>query len=68
MIVLDRIAELDNARLLKSGQRVDHRRLRDGRQGSRDAVGVDGEVVQPFRFKENLVALAVGEANDLVLD
>src|SRR5205823_2490324 len=34
----------------------------------RDAVGIDGGIVEPFRLEEDLVAVALAEAHDLVLD
>jgi hypothetical protein len=37
-------------------------------QRGRDAVGIDGVVVQAFGLQEDLVAAAVGEADNLVLD
>ena len=38
------------------------------RQRSRDAVGIDRRIVEPFGLKENLVAVAFAEPHDLVLD
>ena len=38
------------------------------RQRGRNAVRIDGVVVQPFRLQEDLVAVAVAELDDLVLD
>ena len=38
------------------------------RQRGRNAVRVDGGVVEAFRLKEDLMAVALAEAHDLVLD
>ena len=37
-------------------------------QRGRDAVGIDGVVVEAFRLEEDLVAVALREAHHLVLD
>ena len=68
VVVLDRIAGPPDLDLLKPGDRAQERLLDLGRQRGRDAVGIDGIVVQPLGLEEDLVAGAVGEADDLVLD
>ena len=37
-------------------------------QRGRDAVGIDGRILEPFRLQEDLMAVAVAEADDFVLD
>ena len=39
-----------------------------GRQRGRKPIGIDGRIVEPFGLEENLVAVAIGEADDLVFD
>src|SRR4051812_7961843 len=47
---------------------MDHRKLDIERQTGREAVRIDFDGIEPFRLKENLVPLLVGEADDLILD
>jgi hypothetical protein len=54
---------------ISDGRPIDqYRKLDFLRQRSRDAVRIDGGVVEPFGLQEDLVTVAVAEANDLVLD
>ena len=46
----------------------DQRRLRLGRQRGRNAVGIDGRIVDALRLEEDLMALPIGEADHLVFD
>ena len=54
--------------MLQPGDCRNKRRLRVARQGGRDAVRVNRVVVEPFRLEKDLVPLALGEPDDLVLD
>ena len=68
VVVFDRVARTPDLDPLQAGDRAQERLLDLGGQGGRDAVGIDGIVVQPLGLQEDLVAGAVGEADDLVLD
>ncbi len=68
MVVFDRIAPLGNAGLLETTNTVNHGLLDIARQRRRDAVGIDRSRIEPLRLKEDLVAVAVGETANLVLD
>ena len=68
MIVLDRIARPEHHGVLEAGDRAQQLFLHVARQRGRDAVGIDGVVVQALGLEEDLVPLAVGEPDDLVLD
>ena len=68
MVVFDGIARPDHLHPLESGNGREDRELNLFRQRGRDAVGIDRGVVEPFRLQEDLVAVAVAEPDDLVLD
>src|SRR5206468_9672307 len=68
MVVFDGVARPDHLRLLESGNGREDRELNLFRQRGRDPVGIDRGVVEPLRLQEYLVAVAIAEADDLVLD
>ena len=68
MIVFDGVARPDDARLFEAGDGGDHRVLHILRQRGRDAVRIDGVVVEAFRLEEDLMPVALAEPHDLVLD
>ena len=68
VIVFDGVARPNHLHPLKARDSGQDRELNLLRQRSRDAVGIDGGVVEPFRLPEDLMAVAVAEADDLVLD
>ena len=68
MVVFDRIARLQHCRLFQSGNRLQNFELHVLRKRSRNTVRIDGVVVQAFGLEENLMAFAVAELDDLVLD
>ena len=68
VVVFDRIARPQNPRPLQPRNRGNDRPLHILRQRGRNAVGIDRVVVKSFRLQENLVAVALAEAHDLVLD
>ena len=68
VVVLDRVARLEDACLLEPGNAPHHGRLNVLGQRGRDAVGIDGRIVQTLRFQEDLVRVPIGKAYDLVLD
>src|SRR5690606_27144761 len=53
---------------LKTWQRPQESFLHFRRQRSGKSIGIDGGIFEPLRLEEDLVAIAVGEADDLVLD
>ena len=67
-IIFDRIARPQHPDLGKTGNGVEELLLDILRQRGRNAVWIDGGVVQSFRFEENLMCLALLEPNHLVLD
>ncbi len=67
-VVLDRVAGPRHVRILEAGDRMHDVELHVERQRRRDAVRIDLERRQPFGLDENLVARAIGEPHDLVLD
>src|ERR1700678_2504606 len=54
--------------MLEARNRRHERGLRLRGQRGRNAVRIDGRIVNAFRLEKNLVAVAVGEADHLVLD
>ena len=68
MVVFDRIARPDHPHPLQTRDRRQDRQLDLFRQRGRDAVGIDGAVVEPFRLQEDLMPVAIAEPDDLVLD
>ncbi len=68
IFILDRIAGPDDPCPFQPGNAVDERLLNIGGQRGADPVGIDQGGMEPLRLEENLVAVAVAEAADLVLD
>ncbi len=68
VVVFDRITRPQHLGLLQAGNGRDQRPLHLLRQGGRDAIRIDGRIVEPFRLEENLMPVALAEAHDLVLD
>ena len=68
IVIFDRITGTEDARPLEPRNRRHQRALRLRRQRSRNAVRIDGGVVDALGLEEDLMALAIGEAEDLVLD
>ena len=68
MIILDRVARPDHLDAFETGDRRQQRALSILRQGRRNAVRIDGWVLESLGFEEDLVTLAIAEADDLVLD
>src|SRR5690606_14560781 len=68
VIVLDRVAGHLDLDPLESCHRPQKAQLNIGRERGADTVGIDGVSGQSLGLEENLVALAVGEAMNLVLD
>ena len=67
-VVLDGVARPQHHGVFEARQRVHELGLHVARQAHREAVDVDLARVDPFRLEKNLVALLVGEADDLVLE
>ena len=57
-----------NCARFKSRNRRDQRMLHVFRQRRRDAVRINGVIVETFRLQENLMAVALAEFDDLVFD
>ena len=68
MVVFDGVARPHHPGAFQPRDGREQRALHVLRQRGRDAVRIDRGVVQPFRLKENLVPVALAEADDLVLD
>ena len=68
MVVFDGIAGPDHPGAFQARDGRQQRRLHLLRQRGGDAVGIDRGVVEPLRLQEDLVAVALAEAHDLVLD
>src|SRR5690606_4301956 len=68
MVIFDGIAGAQDARLFEAGDARDERHLNLFGQRGRDAVRIDGVVVEAFRLEEDLMTVALAEADDLVLD
>ena len=72
VIVLDRIARLQDNGILKPFDRMQERFLHILGQGCGDAVRIDGRNIlvlrQALRLEEDLVAVTLAEPDDLVLD
>ena len=67
MIIFDRIARLNDAARSQPGNGRDERGLDIFRQRGRNAVGIDGVVVETFRLQKNLMAIAVTEISQSCL-
>src|SRR5581483_1340855 len=67
-VVFDGVAGADELRALESGNGRDQRALHLFRQRRRNAVRIDGRIVETFRLQKNLVAVALAELHDLVFD
>src|ERR1041384_7118061 len=68
MVVLDGVARPDHPRPPQARNGEKQSGLHLLLQRGRDAVRIDRGVVEAFRLEENLVAVALAEADDLVLD
>ena len=68
VVVLDGIARPDHPDPFQAGNGWENRELHLFRQRGRDAVGVDGRVVETFGLQKDLMPVAVAEPNNLVLD
>src|SRR6185503_3156533 len=68
VIVFDRVARANEARILQTGNGRDQRVLHVFGQRGRDAVRIDGGVVETLRLQKNLMAVALAELHDLVFD
>ena len=68
IVVLDGIAGPDDARGLEAWDGLEERMLHVLGQRGRDAVRIDGVVVETLRLEKDLVAAALLEADDLVFD
>ena len=67
-VVLDGVARSQQHGILEPRQRVHEIRLHVARQRHRKAVDINLARIDPLRLEEDLVALFVGEADDLVLE
>ncbi len=68
VVVLDRVAWPRHVRALESRHRVEELELHGDGQGSGQAVHVQLGGIEPFGFQEDLMALGLGELDDLILD
>src|ERR1700691_6144937 len=68
MVIFDGITGPDHPNLLQARDRCQNGQLDLFGQRSGDTVRIDRAVVEAFRLQEDLVAIAVAEADDLVLD
>ena len=68
MIVLDRVARPKHPRRFQPRDGGHESELNLFGQRSRNAIGIDGRIIETFRLEENLVSVALAETNDLVLD
>ena len=68
VVVFDGVAPAQHLGVLQAGDEAEHPLLHVLGQAGGDAVAVIFERVAAFRLQENLVAVLVGEADDLVLD
>ena len=67
-VVFDGVAEAEDLGAFEAGDERDDGFLHVAREAGGDAVAVVFEGVAAFGFEEDLVLVAVGEADDLVLD
>lgn len=67
-VVLDGVAVVNDLGVFEADDRVNQVFLGGGREAGADAIGVDQIGREGDRFKEDLVSIAVGEANDFVFD
>ena len=67
-IIFDRVTRTDELGLLQSGNGRDQSVLHVFRQRCRNAVRINGVVVESFRLEKNLMAVAFAEFYDLVFD
>ena len=68
VVVLDRVARTQQVRVLAAGDRAHERPLHVEGQRRRDPVRIDLVRREALGLEEDLMARAVGEAHDLVLD
>ena len=68
MIVFDGVTRSHHLGALQPRDGLQHGELDVLRQRGRDAVGIDGEIVQSFGLQEDLVPVTLAEPDDLVLD
>ena len=68
VIIFDGVARPDHPHALQARDGLQDGELDFLRQRGRDAVRIDRGIVEPFRLQEDLVPVAVAEADDLVLD
>ena len=68
VVILDRIAGPDHGSVLQAWDRLQKGALNVFRQRGRDAVRIDGVIVQALGLEKDLMASAILEADDLVLD
>ena len=67
-IIFNRIARTEYFHLFQTGDRCQQCQLNILGQGGRNTIGIDGMIVQPFRFEENLMFGFIGKPNHLILD
>lgn len=65
VVVFDAVARLEHGCVFEAGDGAEEGGLCGGGDGHGDAVGVDGGVVEAFRFEPDKVGGLVGEAEDL---
>ena len=68
IVIFNSIAVPENAHLLQPRNGADKCVLHIRRQRCRNAIGIDGDIVEALRLQKNLMAHAVGEARDLVFN
>src|SRR5205085_4903804 len=68
VVVLDGVAGPDHPGVLEPRDRRYQGKLNVVRQRSRDAVRINRRIVEPLGLEKNLMAVAVAEPDDLVLD
>ncbi len=68
VIVLDRVAGLENPNPLEAPDRPDIAFLDVGGQRGRDPIGINGRIVHAFGLEEDLMRLLFGKPHHLVFD
>src|SRR6185369_14372458 len=68
MVIFDGVAGPDNPRALQARNSRNDGELDVLRQRGRDAVRIDGGVIETLRLQEDLMPIAFTEAHDLVFD
>ncbi len=68
MVVYDRITGYHHLDPLQPRHAAQHCQLHVLRERGADPVGIDHRARQPLRLEKHLMAVAIGEAVDLVLD